>query len=104
MLLYKQFLFTYGDGLSDVNLKELITQHNKSNAIVTLTGVRSPARFGVLKLQKEGALTEEKVLDHAVKMMNLVQECNVTLRWMMLHTAPLSPSKYIYSFALSLYK
>ena len=49
----KQFLFTYGDGLSDVNLKELITQHNKSNAIVTLTGVRSPARFGVLKLQKE---------------------------------------------------
>ena len=36
-----------------MNLKELITQHNKSNAIVTLTGVRSPARFGVLKLQKE---------------------------------------------------
>ena len=47
------------------------------------------------KLQKEGALTEEKVLDHAVKMMNLVQECNVTLKWMMLHTAPLSPSNWI---------
>ena len=49
----------------------------------------------VSKLQKEGALTEEKVLDHAVKMMNLVQECNVTLKWMMLHTAPLSPSNWI---------
>ena len=48
----------------------------------------------VSKGQKEGALTEEKVLDHAVKMMNIVQECNVTLKWMMLHTTPLSPSKY----------
>ena len=49
----------------------------------------------VTKLQKEGALTEEKVLDHAVKMMNIVQECNVLLKWMMLHTAPLSPGNVV---------
>ena len=49
------------------------------------------------KLQKEGALTEEKVLDHAVKMMNLVQECNVLLKWMMLHTAPLSQGNRLFS-------
>ena len=48
------------------------------------------------KLQKEGALTEEKVLDHAVKMMNLVQECNVLLKWMMLHTAPLSQGTILF--------
>jgi glucose-1-phosphate cytidylyltransferase len=46
------FLMTYGDGLSDVNLKKLINFHKKNNALVTLTGVRPPARFGAIKIQK----------------------------------------------------
>ena len=44
------FLMTYGDGLSDVDLKKLINFHKKNNALVTLTGVRPPARFGVIKI------------------------------------------------------
>lgn len=44
------------------------------------------------KLLQEGALTEENVLDSAVKVMNVARECNVTLRWTMLHTTPLSNS------------
>ena len=34
---------------------------------------------------KEGALTEEYVLDHIPKLMNCLRDCNVTLRWLMLH-------------------
>ena len=45
------FLMTYGDGLSNVNLKSLIKFHRKNKKLVTLTAVRPPARFGALKLQ-----------------------------------------------------
>ncbi len=45
------FLMTYGDGLSNVNLKNLIKFHRKNKKLVTLTAVRPPARFGALKLK-----------------------------------------------------
>jgi glucose-1-phosphate cytidylyltransferase len=45
------FLMTYGDGLSNVNLKSLIKFHKKNKKLVTLTAVRPPARFGALKLK-----------------------------------------------------
>ena len=44
------FLLTYGDGLSDINIKNLIHFHKKSKNYVTLTAVRPPARFGAIKL------------------------------------------------------
>ena len=44
------FLLTYGDGLSNINLKKLINFHLKRNKLVTLTAVRPPARFGVIKI------------------------------------------------------
>ncbi len=44
------FLLTYGDGLSDINIKNLIRFHKKSKNYVTLTAVRPPARFGAIKL------------------------------------------------------
>ena len=43
------------------------------------------------KLLQEGALTPENVLDSSVKVLNIIRECNVTLRWLMLHTTNLSP-------------
>lgn len=42
------FLLTYGDGVSDVDLHELIQCHRRSGRIATLTAVRPPARFGGL--------------------------------------------------------
>ena len=44
------FLLTYGDGLSNVNLKKLINFHISSKNLVTLTAVRPAARFGGIKL------------------------------------------------------
>ena len=45
------FLLTYGDGVSNVNLKKLIKFHQLNNKILTLTAVRPPARFGAIKLK-----------------------------------------------------
>ena len=46
------FLATYGDGLSNVDLKKLVKFHQKSKKLVTLTAVRPPARFGSIKLNR----------------------------------------------------
>ena len=45
------FMMTYGDGVSNVNLKRLLQFHKKNRKMVTLTAVRPPARFGVMKLR-----------------------------------------------------
>jgi glucose-1-phosphate cytidylyltransferase len=45
------FCLTYGDGVSDINLNELIDFHNRTGALVTVSAVRPPGRFGVLNLQ-----------------------------------------------------
>jgi len=44
------FLLTYGDGLSNININELINFHEKHKKIVTISAVRPPARFGSLSL------------------------------------------------------
>ena len=43
-------MLTYGDGLSDLNIKKLIDFHYKHKNYVTLTAVRPPARFGGIKI------------------------------------------------------
>ena len=44
------FCFTYGDGLSNVDLKALIAFHGKAKTLATVTAVNPPGRFGVLNL------------------------------------------------------
>ncbi|MDD4601156.1 MAG: glucose-1-phosphate cytidylyltransferase [Negativicutes bacterium] len=44
------FCLTYGDGISNVNIPELISFHKEQKATVTLTAVQPPGRFGVLSL------------------------------------------------------
>ncbi|MFC1957666.1 glucose-1-phosphate cytidylyltransferase [Chloroflexota bacterium] len=45
------FMMTYGDGVSDVNLDALLDFHRRQKGLVTLTAVRSPARFGALEFE-----------------------------------------------------
>lgn len=47
------FIMTYGDGLSDVNLKELIKKHNETNSFVTLTAINTHSKFGILNLEND---------------------------------------------------
>jgi len=49
-LLNQEFMLTYGDGLSNVNIDELIHHHKKSNKVATVTAVRPPARFGTIEI------------------------------------------------------
>ena len=45
------FCFTYGDGLIDMNIKELIDFHQKNNTLATVTAVYPPGRFGALTIK-----------------------------------------------------
>ena len=47
----ERFFLTYGDGISNVNIKKLLKFHKKHKKSVTLTAVRPPARFGSIKLK-----------------------------------------------------
>ena len=44
------FCATYGDGLSDVNINNLISFHKEKKSLATLTASHPPGRFGVLNL------------------------------------------------------
>ena len=46
----EQYFITYGDGLANVNLQQLLSFHNHQGRIATVTAVRPPARFGVLEI------------------------------------------------------
>lgn len=48
----EDFMLTYGDGLSNVNLRKLLMLHKKNKKIATLTAVRPPARFGELFINR----------------------------------------------------
>ena len=47
------FCFTYGDGVSDINVNDLIAFHRKQGTLATLTAVQPPGRFGAFRLEKD---------------------------------------------------
>ena len=47
------FCLTYGDGVSDIDIKALIEFHKTQDALVTLTAVQPPGRFGAFSLNRE---------------------------------------------------
>lgn len=48
----ERFLATYGDGLANINVQELVKFHEQKERLATITAVRPPARFGVLETNK----------------------------------------------------
>lgn len=51
------FMLTYGDGVSDVNIAELVKFHQEQGKKVTLTAVNSGQRFGVLEINDSNIIT-----------------------------------------------
>lgn len=51
------FLLTYGDGVADVNINELIKYHKKSGKIATMTAVQPSGRFGALVIKDDNMIT-----------------------------------------------
>ncbi len=54
------FLLTYGDGVANININDLIAFHCAQGKMVTITGVRPPARFGQIKIHDSGVQFTEK--------------------------------------------
>lgn len=58
------FMLTYGDGVSDVNIDELLAFHKKHGKLATITAIQPGGRFGVLDLDKStGRINDFKEKD-----------------------------------------
>jgi len=51
------FCFTYGDGLSDVNISNLIDFHKNNNSKATVTAIQPPGRYGSLNIEGDKVTT-----------------------------------------------
>jgi glucose-1-phosphate cytidylyltransferase len=63
------FFVTYGDGVADINLKDLLAFHKKQGKIATMTGVQPQSQFGMVEADGSGTVLEFKekpVLDNWV--------------------------------------
>lgn len=56
------FLLTYGDGVCDVNINDLVRFHQASGKLCTMTSIQATSRFGVIKIEDDGIINsfEEK--------------------------------------------
>jgi len=62
------FCLTYGDGVTDINIKDLVAFHRKQKSIATLSAVQPPGRFGVFDLKEDQSLVSrfrEKPIEEA---------------------------------------
>lgn len=59
------FMLTYGDGVSDVDLKALVEFHKREGKLATLTATQPGSRFGVLRLEENQVISfqEKNILD-----------------------------------------
>jgi glucose-1-phosphate cytidylyltransferase len=52
----ERFMLTYGDGVSDINIPELIKSHEKAGRHVTLTSIQPVGKFGALTIEGDGSV------------------------------------------------
>lgn len=52
------FMLSYGDGVSDVNIEQLLDFHKKHGKLATLTTIQHPGRFGNVNFAGDGIVTE----------------------------------------------
>lgn len=54
----QRFMLTYGDGVADINIKELIKAHEKTGKLATLTSIQLPGRFGNIEIDENNVVTK----------------------------------------------
>jgi glucose-1-phosphate cytidylyltransferase len=52
-----EFMVTYGDGLCDVPLRDLVRFHHASEKLLTITSVPMTSQYGVMRVEADGAVT-----------------------------------------------
>tara|TARA_Y100001970_G_scaffold149329_1_gene183215 strand:+ start:21925 stop:22695 length:771 start_codon:yes stop_codon:yes gene_type:complete len=50
------FLLTYGDGVSDINITDLVKFHDSKEAIITMTAIQPPGRYGALEIERDDSI------------------------------------------------
>jgi len=53
----KTFMMTYGDGVADINIKELVEFHKNRRKLATITAVQLAGKFGALNISKANSIT-----------------------------------------------
>ena len=53
----ENFMFTYGDGVSNINLNKLLNFHKRNKKIITVSAVRPPARFGEILIRNKQVIS-----------------------------------------------
>ncbi len=56
----EEFMLTYGDGVSDININELVSFHKKHGKVATVTAIQPEARFGGMDVDKSGIVKNFK--------------------------------------------
>lgn len=64
------FIFTYGDGLSTVDVPKLVDYHKAHGKLATVTAVNPPSKFGVLQLDGENVTKFAEKPDQATTYIN----------------------------------
>jgi glucose-1-phosphate cytidylyltransferase len=54
------FCFTYGDGVTDLDVRNVIDHHRESGSVATVTAVQPPARYGTLEFDEDRVSFQEK--------------------------------------------
>jgi glucose-1-phosphate cytidylyltransferase len=52
------FMLTYGDGLADINISELVSFHKQNKKVATITSIQPLGRFGSLDIDEKGSVTK----------------------------------------------
>lgn len=55
---HEPFLLTYGDGVADINIPDLIKSHNSSGKYATMTVVQPTGRFGVVQIEEDHTISK----------------------------------------------
>lgn len=53
----ESFFLTYGDGVSDINIEDLLREHRKNGAAITMTSVQPDGRFGAFESRSDGKVS-----------------------------------------------
>jgi len=82
------FCFTYGDGVSDINISKLVNYHKSCGKLATITAVEPPNRYGALQINKgivesfiekpKGTMINGGFFVLSPKVLNLINDDNVS--------------------------
>lgn len=75
-----EFIMTYGDGLSDINISNLYQFHNSHKGSATISVTKPVSRFGLIEFQSNGLVTnfvEKPLLNSFINMGYMVLNCDV---------------------------